>query len=210
MRESHEAFLTALLGPDPVHAHSIVDDAMDRGTTFETICMEIVQPALHELGRLWQSAHVSVAQEHVATAICQNVLARTFQPAGHSPGPERKLIASCPDGELHGLGLRMVADFAQNQGWTVHYLGTSVPLSHLRSFVESHDPDVVAISTSLAINLPNARATFEMLAQLPRRPFLVAGGSAYGGREEAAVAIGADAFASDARAFVEVLDARVP
>ena len=209
MQESRNGFLAALVAPDAAGAFLIVDGESGRGASFESICLEIVQPALYEIGRLWQSARVSVAQEHVATAICQSVLARTFQPVEVSRTPERTLVASCPDGELHGLGLRMIADFAQHQGWRVHYLGTSVPLDHLRSFVESHDPDVVAISTSLLINLPNARATFEMLDQLPRRPFLVAGGNAYAGREGSALSVGADAFAPDARAFLEVLDARI-
>ena len=201
-------FLDALLTPDPARALSLVDAKVSGGTTFESVCLDVVQPALHEIGNLWQSAKVSVAQEHVATAICQSVLARSFDPADLSNGSERTMVASCPDAELHGLGLRMVADFAQRRGWKVHYLGTSVPVDHLRSFVELHEPDVVAISTSLSINLPSARNTFEMLSALQRKPFLVAGGNAYGGREASAISVGADAFAPDARAFTEVLDVR--
>ena len=209
-RDAADGFLDALLAPDPGRALAIVDAAARGGASYESICLETVQPALYEIGRLWQSAEVSVAQEHVATAICQNVLARSFDPVDLSTGSDRTLVAACPDSELHGLGLRMVADFAHRQGWTAHYLGTSVPLEHLRSFVELHAPDVVAISTSLPINLPSARATFEMLVDLPRRPFLVAGGNAYGGRETAALNVGADVFAPDARAFLEVLVARFP
>ena len=208
MEASREAFLEALIAPDPERALSIVEGEMEKGEPFESVCLEIIQPALHEIGKLWQSAKVSVAQEHVATAICQNVLARIFRPGDRPSEPTRTLVASCPDGELHGLGLRMVADFAQRKGWKVHFLGTSVPLEHLRSFVESHGPEVVAISTSLSINLPSARDAFEVLAKLPRRPYLVAGGNAYAGREGPAATVGADAFAPDARTFLEVLDAR--
>ena len=200
-------YLKAILAPEPARAEEIVTEALAGGLGYEELCLQVIQPCMREIGRLWQVAEVSVAQEHVATAITQGVLAWAHQPAGDEPGA-RTLVACCPEGELHGLGLRIVADFAQRAGWRVLYLGTSLPHDHLVSFVQRHRPEVVAVSTSLAMSLPSARACFRALSQLPIRPFIVAGGNAYGGRALAALAIGADAFAADAAEFKELLLAK--
>lgn len=200
-------YLKAILAPDPARAEALVADALAEGLAYEDLCLQVIQPCMREIGRLWQAAEVSVAQEHVATAITQGILAWAHQPAA-APPRAKTMVAACPDGELHGLGLRIVADFAQRAGWRVLYLGTSLPLNHLISFVQDQQPEVVAVSTSLAISLPAAKDCFEALAQLPSRPFIVAGGNAYGGSGLGALAIGADAFAADAAEFKELLRAK--
>ena len=201
-------YLEAILAPDAALAEQLVTRALGEGTSYEDVCLRVIQPAMHEVGRLWQRTEVSVAQEHVATAITQSVLARAYERAPEDPA-SGTLVACCPDGELHGLGLRVVADFAGRAGWKALYLGTSVPLSHLVSFVEQQKPQVVAVSTSLAINLPATKECLDALAALPDRPFIVAGGNAYGGNGAAAREVGADAFAADARLFKELLDVKV-
>lgn len=200
-------YLEAILAPDSARAERLLADARDGGLTYEDLCLRVIQPAMWEIGRLWQAARVSVAQEHVATAISQSALARAYDPGAEVSSP-RTLVASCPEGELHGLGLRMVADFAQRAGWKVFYLGPSVPIAHLVSFVKEHRPDVVAVSTSLAISLAATKECFQALAALPHPPFIVAGGNAYGGSALGAKAIGADAYAADAAEFKELLYAR--
>jgi methanogenic corrinoid protein MtbC1 len=198
-------FLDAILLPDAEQAERVASEALTNGWAYEDICLRMVQPAMHEVGRLWQSGKVSVAQEHLATAVSQNVLARSYSVLD----VERKgrmIVACSPPGEFHGLGLRMVADFAQRAGWDVFYLGTSVPLKDLVAFVQDREPEVVAISTSLAISLPATKEAFDALHSCEKRPYLLAGGNAYGGRKDAALSLGADAFATDAREARELLD----
>lgn len=208
MKEESIQFLSALLASNSARALGLAQELMARGMSYESLCIEVIQPALHEVGRMWQTVRASVAQEHVATAITQNVLAQVFEPKVAATDPPRRMVACAPEGEHHGIGLRIISDFAVRSGWEVLYLGTSVPHRDLVSFVEEHQPDVVAVTTSVPMTLPSTRECFRALASLHTRPLLVGGGNAFGGRAQAAHSVGADVFAADARAFMEVLDAR--
>lgn len=41
---------------------------------------DLVQRSLYEVGELWERGHVSVATEHLATAITESLLTWEFQP----------------------------------------------------------------------------------------------------------------------------------
>ena len=45
---------------------------------------------------------------------------RIVQPHGHG----RRMLMACVGREIHQLGARMVADFAEMEGWDVIFLGT--------------------------------------------------------------------------------------
>lgn len=203
--DSYVEYLTAALVGDARRAESEASRRISQGWTYEDICLRLVQPTMHEVGRMWQRKKISVAQEHLATAISQSVLARLFQ-MGPAPETRGTLVACCPEGEFHGLGLRVAADFALRSGWTVDFLGTNVPGSDLFHFIENRQPTAVLVSTSVPISLPQTERLLRGLESWGDRPLLIVGGNAYGGRPEAALNIGADAFASDAAVLDGVLD----
>ena len=37
------------------------------------------------------------------------------------------MVATCIGGELHEIGIRMVADFFEMEGWDTYYLGANTP-----------------------------------------------------------------------------------
>lgn len=70
------AYLDAILAPDVRRARTLISDAIDAGADVRAIYLEVLQPALHEVGRLRAAARIGVAEEHLATAVTQSVLAR--------------------------------------------------------------------------------------------------------------------------------------
>ena len=204
---SYTPYLEALLTADHGAALALAETLLEEGMPYRELCLTVIQPAMHEVGRLWQRTEISVAQEHMATAITQTVMARLF--ADNSPKrPDRSLIVCGTPGELHSLGARMIADFAQLEGWKTFYVGPSVPSDDLISLIEAKEPMALALSTSVPINLADAKACVAAVKDLHPDLWVIVGGRAYGGKREAAIALGADEFASDAGDFVRKLDAR--
>ena len=205
-------YVKELLAPDARAAWAVIDDAVAHGAAPRRIYLEILTPAMEEIGRLWETARIGVAQEHLATQITQTVLARlapSLEQDGE-PGHRARIavVAGTPH-ELHAIGARMVADFLEASGWDVLLLGADTPQGEIVALARDRRPDVVALSTSLSFNLLAAGRVFAALRHLDPAPLLVAGGRAYEGRAERALINGADVFAADPETLVRELSLRL-
>jgi methanogenic corrinoid protein MtbC1 len=210
-----EAFLAALVDHDAAGAERGVLAAVDDGLPVRDVYLGVLQPALYEVGRGWERGQLSVAQEHLATAVVQSLIAQLSDRLADRPGADRRpvrgrAVVACTPGELHAVGARFVADFLEGDGWEVLALGPSTPTASLLDLVEATRPAVVALSTTLASNLDSARRVLDGLDRLDPRPLIVAGGRAYDGQAALARALGADAFAGDAEMLRDLLRDRAP
>ena len=170
----------------------------------------MLQPALYEIGRRWEEAEISIAQEHLATATTQSLMARLAERLGaeNTARRGRTALVACAEGELHSLGVRMVADFLEADGWDVLFVGALSPVGALAEMAAERGVDVVALSASLSERLPEVRAAVRALAALDPRPLIAVGGQAFAGDPAAALATGADLFANNAEALVQTLAER--
>ena len=138
----------------------------------------IVAPVLVDIGRGWRERSVSVAQEHLATAVFRRVLGwllGVYEVDGAAP----RLVVATPPGQVHELGALMVAVSAAAEGWAVTYLGPDLPVADLVSAVVQTGARAVAISV---VYVPDGRdvaaALRETCAGLPAQVPLILGGAA--------------------------------
>jgi methanogenic corrinoid protein MtbC1 len=207
-----EDYLRALLGADVAGARAVLEEALSAGTSAAAIYLEVLQPTLYEVGRLWSHAEISVAQEHLATAAVESGMARLAERLRERPrrvAPGVALVA-CVSDELHAVGGRMVADFLEADGWSVVFLGALTPGRDLAALAAEHGAQVVALSAALPERVPSVAAMCADLRALDPPPFVIVGGQAFGGSRERALRTGADAFAADAAGAVRALAERFP
>jgi methanogenic corrinoid protein MtbC1 len=208
-----ERYVAALLAGDRRGAFAVVDEALASGMQLRGVYLEIFQPALREVGRLWESNRITVADEHLATAITQGAMARLYERLFEAAeAGERLLIAACADAERHEVGLRMLCDVLEMEGWDTVFLGPTVPIPDLVKMVAAREPDVVALSASIGPHLPRVRAAVEALraALGERAPLIAVGGRAFHDDPELAARIGADFTAKDAVDAARQLKERFP
>ncbi len=147
-------YLQALLGGDRHAAGRLVLDAVAGGVPVRDVYLGVLQRAQQEVGRLWQVNRLSVAQEHFCTAATRALLSRLAPQVFATPRTGRSLLATCVGGELHDIGLYMVCDFFEMDGWDTHYLGANVPAPQVVEAVARRRPDVLAVSTTMVFHLP--------------------------------------------------------
>ena len=166
-----------------------------------TFLDEVAAPLLARVGHGWAEGSVSVAQEHMATAVFRRVLGwllRVYEATGTAP----RLVVATPPGHIHELGALMVAASAAAEGWRVTYLGPDLPVPDLVSAVAQTGASAVAVS---AVYEPDGAELLdtlrEMRAALPARVSLLVGGGAM-------PAIAAEAEAAGARVITSLPDFR--
>ena len=84
-----------------------------------TIYEDIITPAMHRIGLLWENNKITVADEHIATAVCDFVLSRlsNVHKSSQDSAPRGRAMFLCLEGEQHYLGLKMANYLFVDHGW---------------------------------------------------------------------------------------------
>jgi methanogenic corrinoid protein MtbC1 len=110
----------------------------------------------------------------MATQIVESLINR-FAPVGKSE-PEKKVVVTCIDKEFHDIGAKMVSNIFEQKGWKTYYLGASVPTKETIKFVKQINPEVIALSLSLYLNLGRFLEVVDHLTKFfPTKNILVGG-----------------------------------
>jgi len=197
-------YIGALLEKDRTRAIRMVLDAVRDGVVLEDLYLQVIAPAQAELGRLWLTGKIGVADEHAATAITQTVLGALAAERAASEAVGRKVLMAALGPELHEVGARIVADFFELGGWDVVYLGANTPLAALTAALEAEEPDVVALSTTLAVHIDDAREAIDAVRRTAAgaRTRILVGGRPFNLAPELWVSVGADGWAAEASSAV--------
>ena len=209
--EHRRAYIEALLARDIGAARAAVDAAINSGMPVDQIYLDILQPALYEIGRSWAVGEFSVAEEHSATAVTQSVLGMLGPRMRTTPKDGRLAVVTGSPEERHSLGVQMVADFLEGDGWEVLNLGAATPARDLARLADAEQADVVALSTSTPAGLPGTAEALSELSMLRPRPLVVLGGQLWTGEaRREAEALGADLVLDGPRELVALLRERFP
>ena len=150
--EIAKRYFDHLLLGDRRAASMLILDAAEKIPVKE-IYLHVFQPVQHEVGRLWQTNRLSVAQEHFCTAATQLIMSQLYPRifAGERNG--LRMVATCVGSELHEIGVRMVADFFEMEGWDTYYLGANTPTRSILRTLEDKQVHLLAISATMTFHI---------------------------------------------------------
>jgi MerR family transcriptional regulator, light-induced transcriptional regulator len=201
-------YLEALLAGERRAASSMVLEAVERGAPVKEIYRHVLQPVQCEIGLLWQHAKITVAQEHYCTAATQLVMSQLYPHVFAAEKTGRTLVATSVAGDLHEIGIRMVADFFEMDGWNTFYLGANAPTSAVVEMVVRRSADVLGISATISAHL---RAVRELVASVRAHPdcratTILVGGRLFSITPDLWRNVGADGTAPDAQAAIALAE----
>ncbi|MHC4513463.1 MAG: cobalamin B12-binding domain-containing protein [Planctomycetota bacterium] len=199
-------YLLAVLETRRDDAIEMILRAFEEGLSVPAIHRDVIRKAQAEIGRMWQMAEIHVAEEHYATEVTAQVLAqlRAVMPRAESNG--RRVLCTAVGGDLHDIGLQMVADAFEMAGWQAIRLGASTPTVDLIHALRDFAADLLAVSTMVATQI---RSTADLIRAVrehggrPDLPILV-GGAPFSRFPELWRAVGADGYGRDAAHAVTV------
>ena len=197
------AFLDALLRGSARGAEDAVRAALASGMGPSAVHVKVVAPAMRTIGELWARDEITVADEHLATAITYRALNVISAAGGGPPEPTRqRIMLAALEEERHVVGLQMVGDALTAAGFEVMALGADVPLDALLAAVARYAPAVLGLSVTMPAD-PRLRDALERIRAVdPSLVILVGGAGAGDGAPVAAPA----RFVSDAAQAVGAVE----
>ena len=146
-------YLKLVLKMERINASKLIMNEVEKGISIKDIYIYVFEPSLKEIGRLWQTNKITVAQGHYFTATTQLIMSPLYSKMFPSNKNGLKFVAACVSKESHDVGIRMVADILELDGWDTYYLGANVPKKDLMSFLIDVKPEVLGISITMTFHL---------------------------------------------------------
>ncbi|GAB6095265.1 hypothetical protein JCM14469_15170 [Desulfatiferula olefinivorans] len=192
--EAQQAFQAALLRGDHGACLDLAREAVSHHPDIEPFYSHIIQPSMFNIGTLWERAVISVAQEHLASAIVSRVMATVGIMALDAEKNGLKAVITAAPNEFHEIGAWMIADILTCEGWDVRYLGANTPQADLIGMVTDFKPHALGISITMPFNIDKVRS---IIAEVRRttgtgEPAIVVGGGLFKAGMDLCGYLGAD------------------
>ena len=157
--------------------------------------IDILQPSLKNIGGLWERGQISVALEHLASAIIHRLISCQYLRYVMTPQTKGTVVIAAAQNELHDIGARIVSDILEMEGWKVYFVGANTPNRELMKLIRDVRPDLLGISVVVPTHLLYVEELIRQIrsdAMLSRMNIMV-GGPAFVISENLWRQIGADA-----------------
>jgi MerR family transcriptional regulator, light-induced transcriptional regulator len=173
IQELRDQWVSACLEFNETDSEQIINHAFALFPA-ETVCLDILFPALSQIGETWYQGDATVQQEHFATALVARRL-NTLIAAAPTPFQHRSLAVGCPPHEDHELPALLITFLLRTRGWHVVYLGANVPLQNFEATIASVKSDLIILVSQ---TLQTAATLKEVALALNAQDVMVA----FGGR----------------------------
>ncbi|HSU15622.1 MerR family transcriptional regulator [Longimicrobium sp.] len=142
----------------------------------ETFIDDVAPPFLRAVGDAWEDGSLTVAHEHLASAVMRRVLGIVAE-AGPAAGAAPVVVVATPAGQVHELGAMLAAASAMSAGWRVVYLGADLPADEVARAARETGAEAVALSIVLGDGRAAADEVRALRRALPPHVPVIAGGA---------------------------------
>jgi methanogenic corrinoid protein MtbC1 len=128
--------------------HRLADDSLNEALALypvERICIDLLQPALFEVGKRWYHGTATVQQEHFVSAQVNRRMESLIN-ATPDPTRDQTVMVGCPPGELHTYPSLFISLMLRRKGYKVIDLGADIPLDQMQMTIATIKPDLVVMS----------------------------------------------------------------
>jgi MerR family transcriptional regulator, light-induced transcriptional regulator len=180
LAELASQYLRALLRYERHAASQLILRAVENKTSIREIYFHVFERCQYEIGRLWQTNVVSIAQEHYCTAATQWIMSQLYPYIFRSDAKSRgTIVAACVSGELHEIGARMLCDLLEMEGWSTIYLGANVPTPGIIDVLRDNHSNILAISASMTFHIAAVREVIRAVRSASPETKILVGGYAF-------------------------------
>ncbi|GKU24853.1 helix-turn-helix domain-containing protein [Clostridium folliculivorans] len=204
----YKDYLTFLLEGNSKAARELVIEYFEKGLPMGFIYFDIFEKALKEIGSLWESGKIDVWQEHFISEVTLDTMREVKAREKRKKHKSHSVIGVTAGPEQHNIGLKMVLDMLEIEGWNTVYLGSNVPVGSLIKAIDTEKPSLVAISVTMEYHMESARFMIQAIKDKFKEsaPKIIIGGGAFNNNPKLWKTTGADEFSSNTDDMLELME----
>lgn len=189
-------YMDSLLSCDKSKAVRILLALLAAGRPGEELYTDFMERALKEVGRMWERGDLPIWKEHCISEITLESMA-LIKDRNQVPVRDKKtLLALVPGAETHSIGLRMISDRLETQGFQIIFLGNNIPTDNILQAIRENKPEAVLLSVTMARHVDTVVLVIDKIKQTfgTRAPAILIGGAAFEGLKQVENITGADKY----------------
>lgn len=207
--EPSTQLVTLILRGDYLEATTLLEGLAAK-TSYPRTILEVLEPALSEIGHRWQKEEVSLAAGYLAGKVAEDLMKQALAHDQALPLTKGPVVLGNIEDDHHSLGRKLLAIFLQSAGWKVIDLGNDVLAPAFVDKAQEVGAKIIGVS---AMMLSTARNILSVRQEIDRRGLkgrlqLAVGGAVFKLRPELVGEVGGDgtvAQATDAPALFDRL-----
>ena len=170
-----------------------------------SIVNEILIPALDEVGRRFETGEIFLPQlirSAEAAKAGFDVINQSLSSKGTAQEKPEAIVVATVKGDIHDIGKNIVKVILVNYGYRVIDLGRDVPAETVLEACKKYHPKLVGLSALMTTTLKSMEETIRLLKKEKIDCKIFVGGAVL--TEDYAMQMGADFYARDAKASVDI------
>ena len=195
-------FVNLLLEGRQAEGLDWIEEARGKGVSIESIFLNLLAPAARQLGELWEEDERDFTEVTLGLAELHKILhvlpSMSELHKQYVPNGLTILLMPSP-GDQHTLGLAMVAEFFQRDGWAVDG-GTFAAADNPALLVKAKHYDAVGFSLATGLGVNRLHDCISALRKTasPNKLCIIVGGPFFVENQDKVSLVGADLFVQDA------------
>ena len=158
-----------------------LDELLRRGAAVvgvPSFLEQTVAPLLRRIGEHWHAGRLSIAKEHMASAVIEAFVVDAMR-AMAAPDGAPSVVVATPAGSRHVIAASLAAVAAVAERWRVLFLGGDLPVSEIARAAIDGDARAVALSVVYTDDATGVLGDLRQLREdLPADVVLIVGGRA--------------------------------
>lgn len=196
-------FLLALLEERGDAGLDLIRDALAQGLPIPDLHDHVLTKVQREIGRMWLMGEIPIADEHYGSLLVGRALDMVQERLPRAAAGAPRVLTMAVGGNLHALGIRVIAQRFQLDGWQVVDLGSNMPVEDLAWALTDRPVQLLAMSASMTLHVSAAaNAVARLRSAVTACPPILVGGEPFQVVPDLHQCIGADASAVDAAGAV--------
>ena len=166
---------------------------------------KLLTPALDKVGERYEKQEIFLPQLiNAANAACEGfeIIKKRIARRGGASVSKGKIVLATVHGDIHDIGKNIVRVVLENYGYTVIDLGRDVPVQEIVDAAIREDVRLVGLSALMTTTVVSMEETIRALRESGHPCRIMVGGAVL--TPEYAAEIGADFYAKDAKASVDI------
>lgn len=203
-----EKYLRSLLSGDRISCRLVIEDILKNGVPAHQVYIDVIWPIMVEIERLYREGKIDSAQEAFASRINRTLVNQLQNKLPRKSEKFKKIVICTANNEQAELGGQMLTDLFESDGWETRFLGGSVCMDDILSFIHTYSPDILLLYGMNGSDAPGIRRLIDRIREInawPNMRIMLSGG-VFGRAEGLWEEIGADLYAPDPEQAVQMAD----
>lgn len=205
---TYEDYMEALLSMDKNRIQTIVHSLIQNGISMYSFYKDYVAKALYHTGDLWAKGDLAVWKEHFISELTLEHMAMLKGKKDIQVQKRPPILALVPGAGSHTIGLKMLTNLLEADGYDCLYLGNMVPADNMLAVIEEHEIKTVLMSVTMTYHIDAAKMLIEKIKTnfTSKAPQILIGGSAFMNIDNPSQFTGADKYCLTYQDILNALD----